>query len=125
MSSIMGDRIKFCRKAANMTLEELGKKINVQKSGIRKYEKGDVENIPRHKIQIMADLFGVSPCWLMGFTDNMAVTVNSEPVLSNDEKQLLGLFSKLDTIDKAKLIERAESLLDQDKYSIQDESLNA
>ena len=73
----------------------------------------------------MADLFGVSPCWLMGFTDNMAVTVNSEPVLSNDEKQLLGLFSKLDTIDKAKLIERAESLLDQDKYSIQDESLNA
>ena len=65
----MGERIKYLRERADMTQEELGSRLGVQKSAIRKYEKGEVENIKRSAIKTMADIFGVSPVWLMGFDD--------------------------------------------------------
>lgn len=61
----MGDRIRYLRELNGMTQEELGELIDVQKSAIRKYEKGSVENIKRSAIKIMADRFGVTPCYLM------------------------------------------------------------
>ena len=57
----MGDIIKQLRLQHNMTQEELGKHIGVQKSAIRKYESGLVENMKRTSIQKMADLFNVHP----------------------------------------------------------------
>ena len=41
----MGQRIKELRIKNGLTQEELGKYIGVQKSAIRKYEKGEVKNI--------------------------------------------------------------------------------
>lgn len=65
----MGERIRFLRKKNKMTQEALGKLIGVQRSAIRKYEHGEVENIPRSSIQKMAEFFNVSPSYLMGFDD--------------------------------------------------------
>ena len=42
-----GERIKMLRKEHNLTQEELGAKIGVQKAAIQKYEKGTVKNIKR------------------------------------------------------------------------------
>lgn len=50
-------------------MEELGSKIGVGKSAILKYEKGQVENLPRSTIEKMAILFGVSPSYLMCFDE--------------------------------------------------------
>ena len=38
-----GERIKMLRKEHNLTQEELGAKIGVQKAAIQKYEKGTVK----------------------------------------------------------------------------------
>ena len=62
-----GERICILRKQHNMTMEELGSCIGVQKSAINKYEKGIVPNIPRKTIIAMATLFGVTPSYLMCF----------------------------------------------------------
>lgn len=61
----MGERIKQLRIANGLTQEELGKYIGVQKSAIRKYEKGDIQNIKRTSIEILSNLFKVSPSYLM------------------------------------------------------------
>ncbi len=66
---IMANRIRFLRKKAGLTQEELGNLIGVQKSAIRKYEKGEVENIKRANIKKLAEFFNVSPAYLMGFAD--------------------------------------------------------
>ena len=63
----MGERIRILRKQHKMTQEELGCKIGVGKTAIVKYEKGQVENLPRVTIERMAVLFGVSPSYLMCF----------------------------------------------------------
>jgi len=65
----MGERIKELRIKMNITQEELGKVIDVKRSAIRKYEYGEVENIPRSSIQKMADYFNVQPAYLMGWID--------------------------------------------------------
>lgn len=63
----MGQRIRVLRKQHKMSMEELGSKLGVGKSAILKYEKGEVENLPRSTIEKMAILFGVSPSYLMCF----------------------------------------------------------
>ena len=65
----MAEIIKQLRLEHNMTQEELGRHIGVQKSAIRKYESGRVQNIPRSSIEKMASLFNVRPSYLMGFEE--------------------------------------------------------
>lgn len=65
----MGERIRILRKQHKMSMEELGSKIGVGKSAILKYEKGEVENLPRSTIEKMSILFGVSPSYLMCFDE--------------------------------------------------------
>ena len=66
----MGERIRQLRLKKGLTQEELGKYIGVQKSAIRKYEKGEVTNLKRSSIEILANLFNVTPSYLMCIDDN-------------------------------------------------------
>lgn len=63
--SNMGERIRKLRKSKGLTQEELGKYIGVKKSAIMKYEKGEVKNMKRSSIEILSNLFNVSPSYLM------------------------------------------------------------
>lgn len=65
----MGERIRILRKQHRMSMEELGSYLGVGKSAILKYEKGQVENLPRSTIEKMSILFGVSPSYLMCFDE--------------------------------------------------------
>lgn len=65
-----GDIIKKLRKEHNLTQEQLGDLIGVQKSAIAKYEKGRVENLKRASIEKLANYFNVSPSYLLGIDDN-------------------------------------------------------
>lgn len=73
----MGDIIRKLRIEKGVTQEELGKVIGVQKSAIRKYESGAVENLKKSSIQALANYFGVTPTYLMGWSDDP--NGNSEP----------------------------------------------
>lgn len=65
----MGDIIKQLRLQKGLTQEELGQVIGVQKSAIRKYESGLVQNMKRSSIKKLADFFEVSPSFLLGYVD--------------------------------------------------------
>ena len=77
-----------------MTQEELGNVIGVQKSAIRKYESGMVENIPRSSIQKMAELFGVRPSYLMGFSEEEE-NKTTAPSISKEAAALIETLSNL------------------------------
>ena len=76
----MGDIIKELRIEKGITQEELGKIIGVQKSAMRKYESGMVQNIKRTSIQKLSDYFGVSPSYLLGISSNKDITSEIRPV---------------------------------------------
>lgn len=66
----MGEKIKLHREQMHMTLEELGNKVGVGKSTVRKWENGMIANMRRDKISKIADALCISPAYLMGWTDD-------------------------------------------------------
>ena len=66
----MGAKIKQLREERGMTLEQLGDKIGVGKSTVRKWENGMIANMRRDKIGLIANALGVSPAYLMGWDSN-------------------------------------------------------
>ena len=63
----LGERIKELRAITNMSQEELGRRVGVQRAAINKYEKGTVENIPIKTIERIANVFDVSPTYIVGW----------------------------------------------------------
>ena len=91
----MGEIIKMLRVKSKMTQEELGEKLGVQKSAIRKYEKGEVENIKRSSIKKMADLFNVTPSYLMGWED--IIPTSEESKYTGKEKAVIDKYRAIDS----------------------------
>ena len=89
MSSFLpGERIRELRQIADMSQEELGRRVGVQRAAINKYEKGTVTNIPLPTIERIASTFDVSPTYIVGWDDS------SSNVLSMESK-VLQVVSKL------------------------------
>ena len=91
----MGKRIHQKRVECDLTLEDLGKMLEVSKSTISKWENGQVEDIPRRHIAKMAEIFRCKPSWIMGMDDvskvalsysaqgkeTVNVTVDGDPII--------------------------------------------
>ena len=67
MTNSLGTRIKYLRSITKMSQDELGKRVGVQRAAINKYEKGTVENIPIKTIEKIAEVFEVSPIYILGW----------------------------------------------------------
>ena len=65
----IGDRIKEIRTKRGMSQVMLADKIKVSKQTLYKYENGVITNIPSDKIEAIADVFGVSPAYFMGWDE--------------------------------------------------------
>ncbi len=81
----MGAIIKRLRLQKGLTQEELGEIIGVQKSAIRKYESGMVQNMKRSSIKKLADFFEVTPSYLLGYE----VGDDAELTLTPHEKSVI------------------------------------
>ena len=61
----LGEKIRARRIELNMTMDELGQKIGVQRSAINKYEKGKIDDLKRSTIHALAKALDVSPVYLL------------------------------------------------------------
>lgn len=117
-----GERIKFLREKNNMTQTELAEKIKTTKQNVYKYESGIITNIPSDKIEKMADLFGVSPSYVMGWSDtftNCSEKENDEFHLFATEKDMIQKFRCLTDKHQSNVIERINVLYDEDNEAKQ------
>ena len=111
-----GQRIHDKRIQMNLTMEDLAKKIGVNKSSISKWEAGEVENIKRSYISKMAAIFQCSPDWLMCFDDSDVVRVTysaegKEPFTATvDKTPIIGNSSKIAELYKVALQVKPENL---------------
>ncbi len=74
-----GEKIKNLRTALNMSQEELGKKVGVQKAAINKYENDIVINLKRTVIVALARALDTTPAYLMGWDDMDQAVANALP----------------------------------------------
>lgn len=66
----IGKKIHSLRIENDMTLEELGDKVGVGKSTVRKWEQGIIKNMKRDKISLIANALNCTPAYLMGWEEN-------------------------------------------------------
>ncbi len=122
----MGDRIHFLRTDLGLTLQELGDKVGVGASTVRKWETGFIKTLRTDKMQKLAAALNTSVDYLMGWTENN-VSVNSVGTnngvigqnsgeihitqeRSKEEAELLRIFNSLDVKGRSKLMAFAWSL---------------
>lgn len=103
----MSNKIKELRKSKNMTLEEVGKKVGVGKSTVRKWETGMIANMKRDKILALANALDTTPAYLMGWIDEKEERKNdiiTEVVLKmRTDETFASVVENLYKLDKDKL----------------------
>ena len=127
----MGTRIKDKRIALEMTLAELGKKVGVGASTVRKWETGYIKDMRSDKIQKVAEALGVTAAHLMGWEESQNVKVDSvhnnngiigqanAPVtinggtpmqLTKEEAEILRIYKELSVKGRMKMLTTAMEL---------------
>lgn len=75
-----------------MSLEQVGDIVGVGKSTVRKWETGDIANMRRDKIALLAQALGVTPGYLMGWEDNSdenSIWAKREAIRRDPRRRLL------------------------------------
>ncbi|XBX05273.1 S24 family peptidase [Enterocloster clostridioformis] len=107
-----GDLIKKLRTDNGMTLEELGDKVGVGKSTVRKWENGMIANMKRDKIAKIAKVFGVSPSYLLGWDNNVG------PITNGTKQKRPGIsINVLGRVAAGVPIEAIEDVIDTEEIS--------
>ena len=105
----MGERIRFYRNKQGLTMEQLGEMLGVRRAAVMKYEDGSVENIKRSTIKRMAEIFGVSPCYLMWGEETETTVTQLPKSLTDTERQLLAAFRALNAQGQAMALATVEA----------------
>ncbi len=74
------DIIRLRRQQLGLSLRELGEKCNADKTTVRKWELGEIENMKRDKMVLLSKALDVSPLVLLGIEDYQ---IPSEPIMQD------------------------------------------
>lgn len=115
-----GDRIHYLRTQLGFTLQELGDRVGVGASTVRKWETGSIKTLRTDKMQKLSQALDTTVDYLMGWTDNsvnvgMVGTNNGvigqnsgeihlEQQRSKEEAELLRIFAGLDVKRRMELL---------------------
>lgn len=106
------ERIKMLRMERGMSQDELAKRMGyADRSMLTKIEAGKVE-ITVKKLKQFAKVFNVDPAYLAGFSEGQE---NMDHAL--ELSTLIQKASELDNADRARIAERIDMLLEQEKYN--------
>lgn len=98
----IGQKIKLLRLKENMTLEELGNKIGVGKSTVRKWENGIIINMRMDKISLIADALHTTPAYIMGLDDTFPDNIHAK---GKELEELETLYLSLNEVGKQKVLD--------------------
>lgn len=107
---LTGDRIRELRILHRLTLDDVARHLQVGRQAVYKYETGLVTNIPLDNLEKMASLFGTTPAYLAGWTDDTPGIPYALGDITKDEAALVSSYRSLSSKGKSLLIERSKEL---------------
>ena len=72
----MGNNIRKIRKEKGLTLIQVAEKLGVSESTVQRYESGNIKNLKYETMAALADIFGCSPAYLMGWEEEPKVQIS-------------------------------------------------
>lgn len=130
MGSSIGRKIRNLRLSHNLTQEQLGTILGVNKSAVQKYESGDVKNLKRETIKRLCNHFRAYPYdfifepgeyWLdKEFGDLISIELQEQLQLSDcDNNEFMNFFTRkfeLNDIGYQKVLNYMDDLAQIEKY---------
>ena len=126
-----GDKIHYQRTKLGLTLQELGDKVGVGASTVRKWETGYIKSLRTDKMQKLAFALDTTVDYLMGWTENNvnvgsvgtnngvigqnSGNIHLEQEQSKEEAELLRIFNGLDVKRRMELLMTAIRLEEESK----------
>lgn len=104
----MKNRIKTLRQEHGKTQEQLANEIGVKKLTISRWENAENVSLKQDKAQQLADIFGVSVSYLLGYEDNFIETVKE---LSKKDGSDEAFFKAFRAYYELKIADGKEDLL--------------
>lgn len=113
----IGGTLKTLRKAHGFTQAEVASALKLSRTSYTKYE-NNVHMPTAEQIQLIANLFGVSPAEILApIQSDSAKTIKppelTKPTLRSDHEKLLGVYDSLDEQSKTQLMSVAYLLMSQ------------
>lgn len=113
----IGGALKTLRKAHGFTQAEVASALNLSRTSYTKYE-NDVHMPNAEQIQLIANLFGVSPAEILtpiqsDGTKTIKLPKLTKTTLRSDHEKLLGVYDSLDEQSKTQLMSVAYLLMSQ------------
>lgn len=93
----IGERIKALRENLNLTLEDVGDYIGVNKATVQRYESGNID-IKRNIAIKLSEILKTTPSYIMGW-DNINSNDNNVEI-STEAKKIAVLYDKASDDDK-------------------------
>ncbi len=112
----VGQKIFNARKSLNMSRAELGKKVNLHESTVKRYEDGNINSLDVTKLKEFANALNISPAYLMGFESteflqtNISFLLNQECNNINSDTQVTANTLKEQLIKKSSVLNDMENL---------------
>ena len=109
----IGKRIQERRKKLNLSVEDVAKKLNKNRTTVYRYEKGDIGNLPLETLKPLADILKTTPAYLMGWEDREN-DMSEDPLLLQDNfVAYINLFEEETFTDEeyGKILEYARFLV--------------
>lgn len=108
----IGQKIKARRQELKLSADELGRRLNKDRSTIYRYEKGEIESLPLDILQPIAEALQTTPAYLMGWeSEPEDLGVLAATVLKDDAlKTLVQNYLSLDETDQQMLVAFASRL---------------
>ncbi len=89
----IGENIRHKRQELGYTLQDVAKRMKTSRQTVQRYETGVIANIPSDKIEQLAEIFGVTPSYLMGWDDTATTKIVNDGSIMPINKKILPLFS--------------------------------
>lgn len=120
----VGLKIFDARKNLKMTRAELGKKVGLHESTVKRYEDGQIKSLDIEKMKEFAQALNTTPLDLLGwhYYDLKYPNIKKElekyekNTNSLEEQTLLDDFNKLNDLGKRKVITYTKDLTEMPKY---------
>lgn len=104
----IGQRIKKRRIELGLSADDLAKKLNKNRATIYRYESDEIEKLPTNVLEPLCNVLCTTPAKLMGWEEKA-------PPTSEDDEQLVEMFSKLEKQDRDYILKFMRSLVDSQK----------
>lgn len=116
--STIGNRIKQCRLAAGLSVDELAEKLHKNRATVYRYENDDIKDLPITILEPLAQALNTSPAYLLGWNKSNDADNKSakEPALTDDELKLLSNYRKLNNTGKTVAQGSVEALTTQEQF---------